>query len=105
MTHQVAHDDGGYQCFRVVNGRYRLDCGPTWATPSAAAIYCDALDLAARSAPLSGEGAGQNGLPVPAEARVSQGAHGAPRLPAPAASDWLPRRPPEDATGRDNASR
>jgi hypothetical protein len=49
VTHQVAHDGGGYQVYRVVNGRYRLDCGPTWATPSAASIYCDALDLAART--------------------------------------------------------
>ena len=95
MTHQVAHDGTGYQCFRVVNGRYRLDVGPTWATPSAAAIYCDALDLAARTeAQFVDVPAPPSGLPVPAE-DVSRGAHGAPHLPAPAV--------PHRATGRDTA--
>ena len=93
MTHQIAHGDGGYQVYRVVNGRYRLDCGPTWATPSAASIYCDALDLAARTEAQHEDSAPSSGLPVPAEARVSRGAHGAPHLPAPAV--------PHRATGRD----
>ena len=95
MTHQIAHDGTGYQCYRVVNGRYRLDVGPRFAAPDAAAIYCDALDLAARSAPLSGEGAGQNGPSVPVEHR-SPGAPGRPAFPAGCAS---PRN------GRDNPSR
>ena len=97
MTHQIAHDGTGYQVYATANGIERTDVGPRWQTPDAASVYCDALDLAAPSAPLSGEGAGPTGLPVPDEARVSQGAHGAPRNPAPA----VPHRAP----GRDNTSR
>ena len=77
MTHQVAHDDGGYQVYRVVNGRYRLDCGPRFATPSAAAIYCDALDLAARTEALREDApSSEPSVPLSAYvARVPTGAH------------------------------
>ena len=95
MTHQVAHDDGGYQVYRVVNGRYRLDCGPTWATPSAASIYCDALDQASRTEAQHEDSAPSSGLSVPLS--LARGCPRAPHLPAPAV--------PHRATGRDNISR
>jgi hypothetical protein len=44
VSHHIAVVGGKYQVYRVVNGKYRMDCGPAWADPGTAAKYADLLD-------------------------------------------------------------
>lgn len=50
--HYLAHDEKGFQAWRIVNGRYRLAVGPHFPTPRAAMAYADALDAASEVSPL-----------------------------------------------------
>jgi hypothetical protein len=48
MNHFIRVDDSGrHQPFRLVNGRYSLDVGPSFATPREAMAYTDALNAPA----------------------------------------------------------
>jgi hypothetical protein len=70
MTHQIAVTPKGYQVYRTVNGRYRLDVGPAWGSPKEAARYADLLDTPTVS-PLRGPES-----PVPLADALATGAHG-----------------------------
>ena len=48
----IAYVDGRYQVYRVVNGRYRLNVGPKWATPKEAALYVERMDAMPETSPL-----------------------------------------------------
>ena len=48
MNHFIRVDESGrHQPFRLVNGRYSLDVGPSFATPREAMAYTDALNAPA----------------------------------------------------------
>lgn len=49
--HFVAHDGIGYHVWRLVNGRYRLNVGPHFATPREAMAYADSLDSSLATRP------------------------------------------------------